>query len=101
LLADVDQGWVRDVVIQGHDITGTYNAGKPVIIPEGILQADAIGPEQKCCISHPRELADALLHLAAEYPRYRAAARVAAPLWRKQHSPEALLSVMLRAEERR
>jgi cell division protease FtsH len=29
LLADVDQGRVRDVVIQGHDITGTYNDGKP------------------------------------------------------------------------
>jgi cell division protease FtsH len=28
LLADVDQGRVRDVVIQGHDITGTYNDGK-------------------------------------------------------------------------
>jgi cell division protease FtsH len=29
LLADVDQGRVRDVVIQGHDITGAYNDGKP------------------------------------------------------------------------
>ncbi len=29
LLADVDQGRVRDVVIQGHDITGSYNDGKP------------------------------------------------------------------------
>ena len=29
LLADVDQGRVRDVIIQGHDITGTYNDGKP------------------------------------------------------------------------
>jgi len=29
LLADVDQGRVRDVVIQGQEITGTYNDGKP------------------------------------------------------------------------
>jgi cell division protease FtsH len=28
LLAEVDQGKVRDVVIQGHDITGTMNDGK-------------------------------------------------------------------------
>jgi cell division protease FtsH len=28
LLAEVDQGHVRDVVIQGHDITGTMNDGK-------------------------------------------------------------------------
>src|SRR5476649_2469850 len=29
LLADVDQGRVRDVVIQGPEISGTYNDGKP------------------------------------------------------------------------
>jgi cell division protease FtsH len=29
LLAEVDQGKVRDVVIQGNDITGTMNDGKP------------------------------------------------------------------------
>lgn len=27
LLAEVDQGKVRDVVIQGHEITGTMNNG--------------------------------------------------------------------------
>src|SRR5258708_27705488 len=30
LLADVDQGRVRDVVIPGPHITGTYNYGKPL-----------------------------------------------------------------------
>ncbi len=29
LLAEVDQGKVRDVVIQGHDISGSFNDGKP------------------------------------------------------------------------
>jgi len=29
LLAEVDQGRVRDVVIQGHDISGSFNDGKP------------------------------------------------------------------------
>ena len=82
-------------------LTEALVAGKPVIVSKDMLQADAIDVRQGCFISDPREAPNALLHMAAHYPRYRDAARAAAALWRRRHSSTALLKVMLGAHGRR
>jgi glycosyltransferase involved in cell wall biosynthesis len=82
-------------------LTEALVAGKPVIVSKDMLQADAIDARQGCLISDPREAPNALLHMAAHYPRYRDAARAAAALWRRRHSSAALLQVMLGAHGRR
>jgi glycosyltransferase involved in cell wall biosynthesis len=81
-------------------LTEALVAGKPVIVSKDMLQADAIDARQGCLISDPCEVPNALLYMAAHYPRYRDAARAAAALWRRRHSSAALLKVMLGAHGR-
>jgi hypothetical protein len=71
-----------------------------MIVSKDLLQTGAIDARQGCLISDLREAPNALLHMAAQYPRYCDAARAAAVLWRR-HSSAALLKVMLGAHGRR
>ena len=70
-------------------------AGKPVILPAALPQAQDVAPEQKYCISNPGELPDALRGVADEFTRYADAAMAGAPHWRERHSPARLLGTML------
>ena len=72
-----------------------FALGVPAVVPADCWMESVAGPDRAVVIGSQGVTA-ALETALAELPRLRAAARAAAPGWRKQHNPDALLAALLR-----
>jgi len=71
-------------------------AGKPVVVPAGTWMAAQVDERRAETFGHPDELADAIIRLVDRFDSLSQEPGRYAPVWRKLHSPAALVDCLLR-----
>ena len=75
-------------------VAEAFALGIPAVVPAGCWMERVAGPDRAVVIG-PAGVTAALETALDGLPDLRAAARAAAPPWRKQHNPDALLTALL------